>query len=68
MIWIESMAFFTSNDKSQSILAAVRKSVEELESRMNYKAQPLGAIEQDHLDTVFHYAIQMRRFAEHSEH
>jgi hypothetical protein len=61
------MATFTDNDKNQSILDAARKCVEELENRMNCKAQPLGAFEQDHLDTFFHYAIQMRRFVEHSE-
>ena len=43
---------------------ALRQKVEELEKRMNFKAQPLSPEQQDKLDAKFHYFNKMRRWVE----
>ncbi len=48
----------------QQHLKQVRKKVEELENRMNYKAQPLSEVEQERFDAKFHNAQRMRRWVE----
>ena len=49
---------------TQHHLKQLRQKVEELEKRMNYKAQPLSEEEQERLDAKFHNAIRMRRWVE----
>ena len=44
----------------QQHLKQVRQKVEELEKRMNYKAQPLSEKEHERLDAKFHNAVRMR--------
>ena len=46
----------------QQHLKQIREIIEELETRMNYKAQPLSDEEQDRLDAKFHYSSRMRRW------
>ena len=48
----------------QQHLKQVRQKVEELEKRMNYKAQPLSEEEQERFETKFHNAQRMRRWVE----
>jgi len=48
----------------QQFLMQIRHKVEELEKRMNYKAQPLSEEAQERLDTKFHNAVRMRRWIE----
>ena len=48
----------------QQHLKQVRQKIEELEKRMNYKAQPLSEVEQELLDAKFHNAHRMRRWVE----
>ena len=48
----------------QQHLKQVRQKIEELEKRMNYKAQPLSEEEQNNLDAKFHNAARMRRWIE----
>ena len=48
----------------QQHLKQVRQKIEELEKRMNYKAQPLSEEEQELLDAKFHNAHRMRRWVE----
>ena len=48
----------------QQHLKQVRQKVEELEKRMNYKAQPLSEEEQERFDAKFHNALRMRRWVE----
>jgi hypothetical protein len=48
----------------QQHLKQVRQRREELEKRMNYKAQPLSEEEQERLDAKFHNALRMRRWVE----
>jgi hypothetical protein len=48
----------------QQFLMQIRQKVEELEKRMNYKAQPLSEEAQERLDTKFHNAVRMRRWIE----
>ncbi len=45
----------------QSLLTRVRDKREELEKRLNYKAQPLSREEQERLDTEFHNAQRTKR-------
>lgn len=49
---------------AQQHLKQVRKRREELEKRMNYKAQPLSEEEQERFDAKFHNAIRMRAWVE----
>lgn len=46
------------------ILEAARKTVAELELRMNYKANGLSDQEQVEFDALFHNAIRMRKWVE----
>ena len=48
----------------QQNLKQVRQKREELEKRMNFKAQPLSEEEQERFDAKFHNAIRMRRWVE----
>ena len=48
----------------QQFLNQVRQKIEELEKRMNYKAQPLSEEEQERFDAKFHNAQRMRRWVE----
>jgi hypothetical protein len=48
----------------QQHLKQVRQRREELEKRMNYKAQPLSEEEQERFDAKFHNAIRMRAWVE----
>jgi hypothetical protein len=48
----------------QHHLKQVRKKREELEKRMNFKAQPLSEEEQERFDAKFHNAQRMRRWVE----
>jgi hypothetical protein len=52
------------NTAQQQHLKQVKQKVEELEKRMNYKAQPLSEEEQERLDAKFHNAMRMRRWVE----
>ena len=61
------MSYLTKQESRLALLEAVRKSVAELEYRMNYTAKSLPDCEKDRLDTEFHYAMQMGRFVEPSE-
>ena len=45
-------------------LKQVRQKREELEKRMNFKAQPLSEEEQERFDAKFHNAQRMRRWVE----
>ena len=46
------------------ILKAARKTLAELELRMNYKAKGLSEQQQDELDAKFHNAHRMRKWVE----
>ena len=46
------------------IFEAARKTVAELELRMNYKAKGLSEQQQDELDAKFHNAHRMRKWVE----
>jgi hypothetical protein len=48
----------------QQHLKQVRQKREELEKRMNFKAQPLSEEEQERFDAKFHNAQRMRRWVE----
>ena len=52
------------NTAQQQHLKQVKQKVEELEKRMNYKAQPLSEEEQERFDAKFHNAQRMRRWVE----
>ena len=53
-----------SSESGQHHLTKVRQRVEELERRMNFKAQPLSEEEQDRLEARFRRASQMKRWPE----
>ena len=47
-----------------ALFESVRLRVKKLDAQMNYKAKPLLLTELERLDTFFHNANRMRRFAE----